>query len=48
MGLCCCGSSFGGGDAMKYETHPAADIFPMMSESAFQELKSDIAANGVK
>ncbi len=33
---------------MKYEVHPAADIFPMISESAFQELKADIAANGLR
>jgi ParB-like chromosome segregation protein Spo0J len=33
---------------MKYEIHPAADIFPMISESAFQELKADIAANGLR
>jgi ParB family chromosome partitioning protein len=33
---------------MKYEIHPAADIFPMISELAFQELKADIAANGLR
>lgn len=27
--------------------HPAADIFPMMSEDELQELASDIAANGL-
>jgi hypothetical protein len=32
---------------IKHEIHPLADIFPMMSEEAFQELKADIAANGL-
>jgi hypothetical protein len=28
---------------MKYETHSAADIFPMMSEAEYEELKAEIS-----
>ena len=30
----------------KYEIHPAATIFPMMTEEEYQGLKNDIAENG--
>ena len=33
---------------MNYENHPIACIFPMMDEKSYQELKRDIAANGVE
>jgi|GEM_PF-3375476 len=32
--------------ATKYEKHPAADLFPMMSELQFQHLKADIKEHG--
>jgi hypothetical protein len=31
----------------KMKTHPAADLFPMMTEDELQELAADIAANGL-
>lgn len=30
----------------KYESHPAADIFPMMGKDALEDLKTDILAHG--
>ena len=30
----------------KYEIHPAATIFPMMTDEEYQGLKNDIAENG--
>ncbi len=32
--------------ASKYEVHPAADLFPLMSEAEYQGLKEDINENG--
>jgi ParB-like chromosome segregation protein Spo0J len=33
---------------MKLAVHPAADIFPMMSDDELQELAADIAENGLQ
>ena len=32
----------------KYKVHPAADVFPMMSDDELAELGEDIKANGLK
>ena len=34
-------------DLPKWYTHPAADLFPMMSDAELDELGKDIAANGL-
>ena len=31
-----------------YEVHPAADVFPMMSDEELDALAADIKANGLK
>ena len=33
---------------MPYKIHPAANLFPMMSEADFEALKADIAKNGLQ
>ncbi|HBE68736.1 MAG TPA: hypothetical protein DDW52_11375, partial [Planctomycetaceae bacterium] len=34
--------------SLEMEFHPAADLFPVMSESEFEALKKDIAENGLQ